>query len=137
MFFSNESGCGLVSSLLPGVKRKSVVRHLRVETYTNTAARNGLLGFSSPSLIKNEQMVKREGERRGHRTLGCPQRHPPFPRPQPASLSHADSRSPGMHFLSEGRGNSTCLHQIQRPNLKDPCVFRAPLSTTTCTHCGS
>lgn len=47
--FSNESCCGFVFSLLPGVKRKSVVRHLRVETYTNTVARNELPGFSSPS----------------------------------------------------------------------------------------
>lgn len=50
VFFSNESCCGFVFSLLPGVKRKSVVRHLRVEAYTNTAARNEHLRFSSASL---------------------------------------------------------------------------------------
>lgn len=50
--FSNESCCGFVFSLLPGVKRKSVVRHLRVETYTNTAARNELLALSPPCLVE-------------------------------------------------------------------------------------
>lgn len=38
VLFSNENCCGFVSSLLPGVKRKSAVRHLWVETYTNPAA---------------------------------------------------------------------------------------------------
>lgn len=52
--FSNESCCGFVFSLLPGVKRKSVVRHLRVETYTNTVARNELPGFSPPSLSQQD-----------------------------------------------------------------------------------
>ena len=71
--FSNESCCGFVFSLLPGVKRKSVVRHLRVETYTNTVARNELPGFSSPSpsqrdgTRETEQMRKRVGWREGGR----------------------------------------------------------------------
>lgn len=47
VLFSNENRSGFVFSLLPGVKRKSAVRHLRVEAHTNPAAINERLGLSS------------------------------------------------------------------------------------------
>lgn len=47
VLFSKENRSGFVFSLLPGVKRKSAVRRLWVETYTYPAAINERLGLSS------------------------------------------------------------------------------------------
>lgn len=76
--FSNESCCGFVFSLLPGVKRKSVVRHLRVETYENTAARNELLRFSSPSPREGAEETTHGKEKATSKALSRRQQHSPF-----------------------------------------------------------
>lgn len=98
--------------MLTGVKRKSVVRHLRVETYTNAAARKELLAFSPPCPV-----VQEADEAQRTVVGGWQDTHPGAPRPAAARTLPLGPGRPPLPLLTVGPVAPFLLPWMRQPNL--------------------